>query len=561
MKLMLHPVVTAAGASFLCYLVLIAPLVDPHHGWIYHDSGTAAGIILPLLFNIAAIWILFTLLLLLARRPGRVRVGVWSGLILFTAPVLLKEMAALLGWQFPHRLSMVLLLASSVCWIATVSRWRPSCAALFERVQHFSVRMFAVAALLGFIGLGQLMWCFWSARAMQLPRALHSASSSSSSSSLSEAELEAHRQRPRVIWIILDELSYEQVYGHRFATLDLPAFDQLAAQSTVFTHAVPAANHTEEAVPSMMTGVPVDRIRVGGDGTLRSLHDPVTGQWQAFQSRDTIFGDALGAGFSTAVAGWYNPYCRILPGVLDHCQWFCREDLGEGMHSDGSILSNMAAPWADILNRIRSLRFDNSGIATRAAEGHIADYRDLSSAGDRFLEDPSIGFLLLHIPVPHPGGIYDRHTRTFATQRSSYIDNLALADAYLAHVRELLEQRGEWDSSAIVVMGDHSWRTEMIWMRTAYWTAEDQAASHGGHFDDRPAYIVKLPHQSEAARVDAPFAATRTRALFDGILDGSIRSAAELSAFAEQAPTRRGQAATAQFATLGGGGELRSRGR
>jgi hypothetical protein len=136
-----------------------------------------------------------------------------------------------------------------------------------------------------------------------------------------------------------------------------------------------------------------------------------------------------------------------------------------------------------------------------------------------------------------------------------------LADAYLAHVRELLEQRGEWDSSAIVVMGDHSWRTEMIWMRTAYWTAEDQAASHGGHFDDRPAYIVKLPHQSEAARVDAPFAATRTRALFDGILDGSIRSAAELSAFAEQAPTRRGQAATAQFATLGGGGELRSRGR
>ena len=34
---------------------------------------------------------------------------------------------------------------------------------------------------------------------------------------------------------------------------------------------------------------------------------------------------------------------------------------------------------------------------------------------------------------------------TFTTGGSSYINNLALADRYLAHVHDLLEQRGEWN--------------------------------------------------------------------------------------------------------------------
>jgi hypothetical protein len=85
-------------------------------------------------------------------------------------------------------------------------------------------------------------------------------------------------------------------------------------------------------------------------------------------------------------------------------------------------------------------------------------------------------------------------------------------------------------------MGDHSWRTKLVWMNTPLWTAEDQAASNGGQFDDRPAYIVKLPHQTTAARIDSRFAATRTRDLLDGILDGSIRSVPELAALAQQSP-------------------------
>jgi hypothetical protein len=166
--------------------------------------------------------------------------------------------------------------------------------------------------------------------------------------------------------------------------------------------------------------------------------------------------------------------------------------------------------WAD--------RFD-----TRETQAHIADYRWLVAESDKLLENDAANFVLLHIPAPHPGGIYDRRTGAFTTHGASYVDNLALADQYLAHVRLLLQQRGEWDSSTIMVMGDHSWRTKLIWSSSDVWTAEDQAASQGGQFDDRPT---------------TPYDAVNTRALIDGLLSKRINSPADLAAFAENAPQR-----------------------
>jgi arylsulfatase A-like enzyme len=148
------------------------------------------------------------------------------------------------------------------------------------------------------------------------------------------------------------------------------------------------------------------------------------------------------------------------------------------------------------------------------------------------LQDSFLDFILLHLPVPHPWGIYNRATGNFATEHASYIDNLALADRYLAHVREVLERNGEWDTSTIILLGDHSWRTQLIWLKSEGWTPEDQLASRGGQFDDRPAYIIKLPYQRRSARIDSPFEAVRTRQLLDAIIQNKITSPESLSAWA-----------------------------
>lgn len=524
MKLLLHSAAVAGGLSFLCCLGFIEPLISNTHSWLYHDSSAPAKVFAAVLINLALVWLVLTLLFWFVNRSLRTRVWLWSSLMLFAPSLILRDLSLLLGWAPPNRLALAVFCLSGVCWIASISLWRPTFSPIFERIERFAKTLLAFAGLFGLLGLGQMLWYFVAAGPMQSPGVLHSPKARILAAS--------RTPKPRVIWVILDELSYRQVYEHRFPSLDLPAFDRLAGQSTVFTHVVPAANFTEIAVPSLVTGLPADRVRLGEDGALLSLHNPVTGDWHRFEPRDTVFEDALDHGYSTAVAGWYNPYCRILPEVLDRCQWIFREGLAGGMISDNSLMSNVVAPWMYLLNRLRSPRDGANWKVEQLAQGQIDDYTDLSSAADRLLEDSNSNFLLLHMPIPHPGGIYDRRTGTFTTRQASYIDNLALADRYLAHVRHVLEQRGEWDSSAVVVMGDHSWRTSLLWKSSPYWTAEDEAASDGGQFDDRPAYIVKLPNQAEGAHIGRQFEAVRTRALLAGILDGGIRSIAGLKAFA-----------------------------
>ena len=170
---------------------------------------------------------------------------------------------------------------------------------------------------------------------------------------------------------------------------------------------------------------------------------------------------------------------------------------------------------------------------------HIDDYLDLNAATQKLLRDPSYSFVLLHLPVPHPWGIYNRHTGKFTVTGSSYIDNLALADKCLAVIRQTLEQTGQWDSSTIVVMGDHSWRTKQLWhlSKPGYaWAAEDDVASRGGQYDPRPAYLIKLPGQTTGDRIDTPYATVNTRKLFDAIMAHRINTPADLAAWVHSLP-------------------------
>jgi hypothetical protein len=86
-------------------------------------------------------------------------------------------------------------------------------------------------------------------------------------------------------------------------------------------------------------------------------------------------------------------------------------------------------------------------------------------------------------------------------------------------------------------MGDHSWRTQSMWKgASSQWTSEDEAASEGGQFDDRPAYIVKLPNQQSRAEVDVPFRAIRTRALFNELLNRRLVTPNDLAGWVSRNP-------------------------
>jgi Sulfatase len=531
LKWITHPAAVALGISTLSTLSLPGPLISNSHDAVYHLRGSALAIFLPVALNICVLWILLAVILRLAERSARLNALVWRILFVSLPWVLLKNWVSLLNLKLSEGVAGLVLVIPAAA-VLGVALWRPGTTAIRHRAQGFAASVLGFASLAGVVVLGQLFWFGWQARSLNSAPQLHQRGSVS-----------AARPHSRVIWIVLDELSFQQVYERRFPGLRLAAFDRLAETATVFTHVVPAGNMTALVLPSLITGFDVDRLKLTANGELRSLHDPTSGVWRSFDPSQTVFQDALNAGYGTAVAGWYNPYCRILPQVLDRCFWTFRVLHPGHLSSDRSIAANLAAPYLGFAaatwqylfpHQVPSLLERNESALQIQTTMHIDDDRDLISAADALLTDPSSGFILLHLPVPHPGGIYDRSRGTFTTVKSSYIDNLALADQSLAHIRQVLEQRGEWDSSAILVMGDHSWRTQLEWVGSPEWTPEDEVASHGGQFDDRPAYVVKLPGQHAPARIDQPFAATRTRALLDAILAGRMHTSDNLRAWVEQ---------------------------
>jgi hypothetical protein len=461
-------------------------------------------------------------LLYLAERPGALRVIIWSAFLLALPSILLHTIANFSGTEIPDWLTY---LVASVCLatlIAIAFLWKKFLPR-FEKIQHTAAAVLGVFAFTGLLISAQLVWSGWQARNLNPASKLH------------KPQLASTPPHPRIIWLLLDELSYQQLYERRFPGLELPAFDQLAAQSIVFTHVIPAGEYTRYILPTLFTGLPSNAVNVSARGLLLSLKDPTTGKWTPFHQHQTIFQDAIDAGYITGIAGWYNPYCRIMPEVLDHCFWTYHESTPANLSPNRSLAVDLLRPFRRLWLDTKHLFGHGPGAATdesRDIRQHCTDYRNLLAAGDAYLANPSINFLFLHMPIPHPFGFYDRSEKIFSTKHTSYIDNLALADRYLAHIRQLLEQNNQWDSATVIVMGDHSWRTNFIWKDSMTWTDEDEAASHGGEFDPRPAYIVKLPNQQTPARIDQPFSAVSTRALLEALLQNNLQTPADLQTWA-----------------------------
>jgi hypothetical protein len=526
MKILQHPITSALGITTIWFLFLIGPFVSPSHNVIYHLTGPAGPVFISAGIYFCYLWLLVSGLLLTAKKFRKIWLPVWLGIILFLPWMVVKNCTMIGLFALRHRTMLVLFFLPLAAFLALLLSRPSSLERIFPAAQRLTSVLLGFAAVVGLTTLVRLPWYAWATRNLNPPFVADSRSASSPNSAT----------RHRIVWILFDELSYQQVYERRFPGLRLPAFDRLADQSVVFTHVVPAGIRTERVIPSLFSGLPSDEIRVSADGQLRALRNPVTGAWQPFNQYDTVFQDARLAHYATGVAGWVNPYCRLLPEVLDRCFWIAHSPWTEYLQLN-TWQAQMIGPFrflASYLSGVSGLGAQDARFGRTAADMHIADYVEIRDEADKLLSDPSIDFVFLHMPVPHPLGIYDRRRMTFATAGSSYLDNLALSDQYLAHVRLLLEQEHQWDSSTVVVMGDHSWRTELEWKRSPDWTPEEEQASHGGQFDDRPGFIVKMPMQQSTLPVNTPFPAVRTRALLDEILKNKVEAAAELKSWAEK---------------------------
>jgi hypothetical protein len=525
----LRVVLAAFGLTTICLAQLIEPLVRSTHDLVYHWSGRPSALFGPPIVEFVIVFLVLAALLVSAEhQQGIWRSFVWSAVILFQPWVAVHQVQLIWPGVLPHWFRLPPFYLALIAWPLLAWIWSRYAADRRDEIIEVASLILAFTALSSVLFVSQMMWFWWKARGLNEGRAAHRSTPVAVASG-----------KPRIIFILLDELSYQQLYERRYPNLQLPAFDALAAESTVLTNVAPTANFTEDAVPALLSGQPVTHVRATSGGMLEARAAD-SAPWKVFDERETMFRDAENAGYKTAVVGWYNPYCRILPDVLDSCYWTDAYTMSNGMTSEGSFGSNLVSSTDVLLHAptIRRLLYRMLHVPERigadSEKAHLDDYLLLEKAADKVLVDQSSGFTFVHLPIPHPNGIYNRSTHQLTTESSTYIDNLALADSYLAHIRQLLEKTGQWDSSTILVMGDHGWRTTLVWEKYPGWSSEEQRASLGGQFDSRPGYIVKLAGQTSGTRIDEPFDALRTRALTDELLAGEIQSPEQLKEWVDK---------------------------
>jgi len=315
------------------------------------------------------------------------------------------------------------------------------------------------------------------------------------------------RVRPRVVWIVMDELAYAQVFEQRPADLQLPHFDALRKQSTLYTDTRPVSYWTDLAIPSLISGRQLTELHYSYTDTLK-FREASDGKWHKFDPQQSIFADAEKAQWNVAAAGWWNPYCTLFSGMLQRCFWTFYDGY-TFIRSWQPLLKNMWQSFAWELRPWDAPPFHQ----IRLDDNHVLTEKALED-----IDDDQMDFIFLHIPVPHLPYVFDRHTgKEDAAQGHSYIDGLAYADTVLGKLLTEMQATPRWSSTTLIVNGDHSWRTPM-WMEDNCWNAVDFATSNGGKFDDRPMLIVHGPGQTEAVTVAAPTPLLHVHEVLESVL-------------------------------------------
>ena len=351
--------------------------------------------------------------------------------------------------------------------------------------------------------------------------------------------------RPRVLWLIFDELDFRTAFDKRPESVALPELDRLAADSLVSVNAYPPAGETFLTLPSLITGRLVSYAeRRGPDELLvRFGEDSASVSWR---SQPNVFSRAREAGFNTALMGWYHPYCRILGSHLTKCSWEGKSQLWEADTDDahagfspppaaGHIRQRMyrhavlAARAIPLWNFIFKQRPDEKAVVGRKLSVFESIYRQALDAAS----DPEMGLVMVHWPIPHPPSIYDRASnRISVSSEHSYLDNLALVDRTLGEIRRSMEEKGIWDSTVVLVTSDHWWRTN-YWKEQAVWTEEDQANAEAT-LDRRIPFILKMSGARDGISYEPPFNTVLTHDLLLAVLRGEVSDAKDAAAWLDR---------------------------
>ncbi len=491
----------ACGAAILFTLAYTWFHISPLHTDLYHRLLPLNAVYWGVAIDVVAVCLFFVMIFRLLEKHDAKGVSLWwvlLGAVLAARTTTGLAVAGLIGYRVatPARVFVAVCVLGLLLWVRR--RWY----AVVVRSARF------VLLLLGFA-------IFW-----MLPELVYMAVKPEPHDVASFSRTASQNAMPerRIVWVLFDELSYDQVFDHRQQDIRLPNFDRFAGASVSFSNEQPVGYYTELIIPSLLWGEQIrqERSDLSGRAEVKTAEG-----WQGYPSDHTLFADAKQAGMAAGAVGWYIPYCRTYGRELEWCEEMLGSPLPGNYSSEKSVLWNVFAPVSKPLEKLTGHRMKQP----TTAQDHAEQYLRLMDSARQMIGDESLGFVFIHLPVPHPGGFYDRRTGALGVN-GSYLDNLVLADAALGQLLQWVGETPAAQQTTVIVSSDHSWRVGM-WKMSPMWTAEDERVSQG-RFDPRPVLMVRFPGSESGEKIGAPFPELRTHGLIEEMIAGKIGSNAEM---------------------------------
>ncbi len=342
----------------------------------------------------------------------------------------------------------------------------------------------------------------------------------------------------RILWFIFDELDQQFCFDLRPGSVKMPELDRLRKQTLVASRAHAPGADTMPSLISLISGRTVEDTRASGESDLL-VRFRRSGSFELWSQQSNIFAELGRLGFRPGLVGWFHPYARIFPGVFSQAAWRPNVDAsGLMLRQECAAHAGIAAAIGNQLMRDSLLLPLGGGVRGRL-ESRLASAEteflrrsnrdDLIWLRQRTLEmvaDPRVSFLFAHLPLPHPLGVYDRHTREYSLDAgSNYFDNLALVDSIIGELRRSMEKAGMWDSAVILISSDHGLRPR-IWKSRPSWTQEEAAAARLAS-EDRVPFLLKLSYQTEGVEFEPEFNTVISHDLILAICRGQITTVHE----------------------------------
>ena len=466
---MIKDLILALSTANLCFIITWNELLNSP----IRRFNSCLAIIINVMLLGAFFWTVVTL----ARRSGNVLA---MRLVRFFFPlVLLLPLDGLIQILFPKKGIIIDLLVLCIA-VAIVG--------LFEIMpwHRWIIRGAEIGVMVLFpfflISMSQASWPLINPRHVQLAPALSAGNS----------------RAPRLLWLLFDEMDQRVTFADRPAKLELPELDRLRSQALYATNAFPPSDSTQVSVPALITGRLLSNAVLVNESTLM-ITFANSNKALNWKSERSLFSDARDAGFNTAFIGSCVciPSCYALGDSLTNCVSVDAEaaTLRESMSHDIDRLITTVPLMSGLGIISTKIKWDRRRT--------LAAYVGVLEAAKQVSANPDVGLTMVHWPVPHPPGIYNRETDDFeVNDERSYLDNLRLVDRTVGELRRAMEESATWDSTIVLLTSDH-WLRRYLWRTTGLWNREDADAKT--ETDHRVPFMLKLAGQRKPVTYDAVF--------------------------------------------------------